>query len=72
MKAEYPELGPREGCDRLASDQVLYVREPHGFRGPLGNVEGATLIPMSRLAEASNEMNNDVNNESDGEVKGDL
>jgi glyoxylase-like metal-dependent hydrolase (beta-lactamase superfamily II)/rhodanese-related sulfurtransferase len=40
-----------------ASDvQVLDVREPAEFTGPLGHIRGATLIPLGELATRANEL----------------
>lgn len=34
--------------------RLIDVREPHEFTGPLGHIEGATLVPMAAvLAKAS-------------------
>ena len=35
-----------------ATVQVLDVREPDEFTGPLGHIRGATLIPLGELADA--------------------
>ncbi len=43
-----------EAEERIAADGalVLDVRTPHEFRGALGHIEGALLIPVDQLEEA--------------------
>lgn len=43
----FQELSPGAAHARLARFRVVDVREPHEFHGPLGHVEGATLVPLS-------------------------
>src|SRR3954470_17786978 len=39
--------------------QIVDVREPEEFNGPLGHVSGAVLIPLSKLEEKSKEIKKD-------------
>jgi sulfur dioxygenase len=39
--------------------QVVDVREPAEFNGPLGHVRGATLLPLGELQERSGELDKD-------------
>ncbi|HEV2188781.1 MAG TPA: rhodanese-like domain-containing protein, partial [Stellaceae bacterium] len=39
--------------------QILDVREPDEFTGPLGHIEGAVLIPLGELAERAGELAKD-------------
>jgi sulfur dioxygenase len=39
--------------------QILDVREPEEFTGPLGHIRGATLIPLGQLAERAAELARD-------------
>ena len=39
--------------------QILDVREPEEFTGPLGHIEGAILIPLGELAERAGELAKD-------------
>jgi glyoxylase-like metal-dependent hydrolase (beta-lactamase superfamily II)/rhodanese-related sulfurtransferase len=39
--------------------QVLDVREPEEFDGPLGHIEGAKLIPLGSLSHRANELKTD-------------
>jgi rhodanese-related sulfurtransferase len=45
------EIEPRSLEDRLADVQVIDVREPDEFDGPLGHIPSAKLIPLGELAE---------------------
>jgi rhodanese-related sulfurtransferase len=40
--------------------QVVDVREPAEFNGPLGHVKGATLIPLGTLGEKMNGLKKEV------------
>lgn len=44
-----PELTPVEAQRRLAEFFAVDVRAAHEFRGPLGHIEGAALIPLPEL-----------------------
>ena len=39
--------------------QVLDVREPTEFSGPLGHIRGATLVPLGDLAQRAKELPKD-------------
>lgn len=39
--------------------QILDVREPEEFTGPLGHIDGATLIPLGELAGRASELSRD-------------
>ena len=39
--------------------QILDVREPDEFTGPLGHISGAVLIPLGELAERAGELAKD-------------
>jgi glyoxylase-like metal-dependent hydrolase (beta-lactamase superfamily II)/rhodanese-related sulfurtransferase len=45
--------------DHLGKIQVLDVREPEEFTGPLGRIPGAVLIPLGELAGRSSELKKD-------------
>ena len=45
--------------EHLKYVQVIDVREPDEFTGPLGRIPGATLIPLGRLAERAQEITKD-------------
>jgi sulfur dioxygenase len=48
------------GLEEHARDvQVLDVREPDEFTGPLGHISGAMLIPLGQLAERAGELAKD-------------
>ena len=40
--------------------QILDVREPDEFTGPLGHIRGAALIPLGELADRAGELHADV------------
>jgi rhodanese-related sulfurtransferase len=44
------ELSPQEAAARLVEFAVIDVRGESEWRGPLGRVQGATLIPLPELA----------------------
>jgi sulfur dioxygenase len=44
------EITPAALSERLASVQIVDVREPAEFHGSLGHIEGATLLPLGELA----------------------
>jgi sulfur dioxygenase len=48
-----------EEASAQAPLQVLDVREPDEFSGPLGHIQGAVLIPLGQLAERSGELGHD-------------
>jgi len=53
------ELQPSWLEENLESVQVLDVREPEEFRGPLGRIPGARLIPLGELAARVNDLAKD-------------
>ena len=53
------EIEPRSLEDRLADVQVIDVREPDEFDGPLGHIPSAKLIPLGELAERTGEVSGD-------------
>jgi len=50
------ELLPRWLEENLGAAQILDVREPDEFDGPLGHIPGARLIPLGGLADRSDEL----------------
>jgi sulfur dioxygenase len=50
------EIQPQWLEENLGAVQILDVREPDEFVGALGHVPGATLIPLSKLADRSVEL----------------
>ena len=50
------EIEPHGLEENLAKVQILDVREPGEFDGPLGHIRGATLIPLGELAERAGEL----------------
>jgi rhodanese-related sulfurtransferase len=50
------ELSPEEAHARRAEFDVIDVRAEHEFRGPLGHIEGAELLPLPELEARSNEL----------------
>jgi glyoxylase-like metal-dependent hydrolase (beta-lactamase superfamily II)/rhodanese-related sulfurtransferase len=48
--------GLEEHADKV---QILDVREPREFEGPLGHIRGAQLIPLAELADRSGELARD-------------
>jgi rhodanese-related sulfurtransferase len=46
-------------AEHLAEVQLLDVREPDEFVGPLGHVPGAVLIPLGQLAGRAGELSKD-------------
>ena len=53
------EIQPHWVEENLRSVQVLDVREPEEFTGPLGRIPGAVLIPLGELAERAHELKKD-------------
>jgi sulfur dioxygenase len=53
------EVEPHWLEENLAKVQVLDVREPSEFTGPLGHIRGATLLPLGELAQRAKELPND-------------
>ena len=53
------EIEPHWLEEKLAKVQVLDVREPNEFSGPLGHIRGATLVPLGELAARAGELPKD-------------
>src|SRR5690606_9216772 len=53
------EIDPHWLEENGAAVQVLDVREPDEFDGPLGHIAGARLIPLGELAERVAEVGSD-------------
>jgi hypothetical protein len=47
------EIDPHWVEEHLRDLQIVDVREPDEFSGPLGHIPGAKLLPLGGLAEAS-------------------
>lgn len=50
------EITPQALEEHTAQTQILDVREPAEFSGPLGHIEGATLIPLGELQLRAEEL----------------
>jgi len=53
------EIDPHGLEEHAASIQILDVREPEEFIGPLGHIEDAVLIPLGELADRASELSRD-------------
>jgi len=53
------EVEPHWLEENLAKVQVVDVREPAEFSGPLGHIRGATLVPLGELAARAKELPKD-------------
>jgi sulfur dioxygenase len=53
------EIDPHVLEEHAAAVQVLDVREPEEFTGPLGHIAGAVMIPLGELAERTGELSPD-------------
>jgi len=53
------EIDPHALEEHSAAVQILDVREPEEFTGPLGHIKGSVLIPLGELAERSGELTKD-------------
>jgi glyoxylase-like metal-dependent hydrolase (beta-lactamase superfamily II)/rhodanese-related sulfurtransferase len=53
------EIQPQWLEDNLAGIQIVDVREPGEFEGPLGRIAGATLIPLGEVADRVGEISKD-------------
>jgi sulfur dioxygenase len=53
------EIDPLGLEEQAGGVQILDVREPEEFSGPLGHIAGATLIPLGDLAERAGELGKD-------------
>ena len=47
----YPEISVLEAFDALDGYRVIDVREDYEFRGPLGCIESAELVPLGSIEE---------------------
>jgi glyoxylase-like metal-dependent hydrolase (beta-lactamase superfamily II)/rhodanese-related sulfurtransferase len=50
------EIAPQTLQECLSQVQVVDVREPHEFTGPLGHIDGARLLPLAALPARSDEL----------------
>ncbi len=55
-----PELTPVEARRRLGDFFTVDVRAAHEFRGPLGHIEGAALLPLPELEARAGELPRDT------------
>ena len=53
------EVAPQWLEENTRAVEILDVREPHEFTGPLGHIPGARLIPLGALAERAAELPKD-------------
>jgi len=53
------EIDPHGLEEQTSALQILDVREPEEFTGPLGHIRGALLIPLGELADRSSELARD-------------
>jgi sulfur dioxygenase len=53
------EIDPHGLEEHARAVQILDVREPGEFEGPLGHIRGAILIPLGELAERTGELSHD-------------
>jgi sulfur dioxygenase len=53
------EIDPHSVEEHARSVQILDVREPQEFVGPLGHIRGAILIPLGELADRAGELARD-------------
>jgi glyoxylase-like metal-dependent hydrolase (beta-lactamase superfamily II)/rhodanese-related sulfurtransferase len=53
------EIAPHGLEEHAAEVQILDVREPDEFTGPLGHIPGAILIPLGELADLAGELRRD-------------
>jgi glyoxylase-like metal-dependent hydrolase (beta-lactamase superfamily II)/rhodanese-related sulfurtransferase len=53
------EIDPHWLEDHLGAVQILDVREPDEFTGPLGHIQGAVLVPLGQLAQRAGELARD-------------
>jgi sulfur dioxygenase len=53
------EIEPHALEEHAQAVQILDVREPEEFTGPLGHIAGAVLIPLGKLAERAGELARD-------------
>lgn len=48
-QAPYREIDAAEAAASLHTYQIIDVREPEEYDGPLGHIEGSVLIPLATL-----------------------
>jgi sulfur dioxygenase len=53
------EIDPHGLEEHTAAVQILDVREPEEFTGPLGHIKAAILIPLGELAKRAAELSHD-------------
>lgn len=53
------EIDPHGLEEHIGDVQILDVREPDEFNGPLGHIAGAMLIPLGQLADRTAELRHD-------------
>jgi rhodanese-related sulfurtransferase len=53
------EIDPHGLEETAGPVQILDVREPEEFTGPLGHIQGAVLIPLGELPERTGELAKD-------------
>jgi rhodanese-related sulfurtransferase len=53
------EIDPHGLEEHAPAVQILDVREPEEFTGPLGHIRGAVLIPLGELAERAGQLARD-------------
>jgi sulfur-carrier protein adenylyltransferase/sulfurtransferase len=56
----YRDISPITAAAGLAGLHVVDVREPHEFRGELGHIPGAELVPLATLAECAHSWDRDA------------
>ena len=54
-----PEIDPAWVDANRSTLQILDVREPAEFEGPLGHIPGAILVPLGQLASRLGELSKD-------------
>jgi rhodanese-related sulfurtransferase len=51
--AGYRDITPEQVAAGKAGARLIDVREPHEFRGELGHIPGAELVPLATVSQAS-------------------
>ncbi len=54
------EIQPHWLEDHRGNIQIIDVREPDEFEGPLGRIPGATLLPLGEIADRTSEISKDT------------
>lgn len=52
----YSELDSHEANAKLSEFHIVDVRQAHEFGGPLGQIEGAQLVPLGTISEKNDEL----------------